>query len=514
MSGIRDGTLPNLGRLLGRGASARIRGIDGFFIGSTWPSIYTGMTPAQHGFHYLEQLVPGSYEFCAPAGMALPDGTTFWSALSRAGRRVAILDAPLSAMDDSINGMQIVEWGVHDAVHGFHAQPATLEETLHAQFGSHPVGSACDGKRRTEEDYGEFVDALVRGVEKKCEMTCAYLGEGGWDLFMQVFSEAHCAGHQAWHLHDMSHPAHVPAIAAAIGDPIWRVYRAIDAAIGKICALAGDCTICVFSSHGMSHWYGAHFLLDEILIRLRVMQRPPPVSGTPGPAEIGLAGATWLWHKLPQSVRRSLAGLRERLGEREASSARSPAVDFELSRCFHQPNGLAVGGIRLNLAGREPQGILAPGDEADRFCRALQEDLTEVVDERTGRPLITHIIRVSEHFQGRHLDGLPDLLLVYDDQVATGSRRLGNGDGATVRLTSPKIGLIEGANSYGRSGEHRAAGLLIAAGPNVNRGTVPGEVRIYDLAPTWTGMLGVELDGIEGRAIEGLSTRVADGIGR
>lgn len=55
--------------------------------------------------------------------------------------------------------------GVHDAVHGFHVQPATLEETIHAQFGSHPVGSACDGTRRTEGDYGEFVDALVRGVE-------------------------------------------------------------------------------------------------------------------------------------------------------------------------------------------------------------------------------------------------------------------------------------------------------------------------------------------------------------
>ena len=47
----------------------------------------------------------------------------FWSHLSRAGRRVAILDVPLTRIDPSINGLQVVEWGGHDSVYGFQTWP-------------------------------------------------------------------------------------------------------------------------------------------------------------------------------------------------------------------------------------------------------------------------------------------------------------------------------------------------------------------------------------------------------
>ncbi|MGH7621217.1 MAG: alkaline phosphatase family protein, partial [Gemmatimonadaceae bacterium] len=53
---IAEGTLPNFAALRARGVSARTRGLDGFFVGSTWPSLYTGTNPAQHGFHYQMQL--------------------------------------------------------------------------------------------------------------------------------------------------------------------------------------------------------------------------------------------------------------------------------------------------------------------------------------------------------------------------------------------------------------------------------------------------------------------------
>ena len=57
-----DGTLPNLSRLMARGLVGATHSLAGFFVGSTWPSFYTGVTPARHGLHYQVQLRPGTYE--------------------------------------------------------------------------------------------------------------------------------------------------------------------------------------------------------------------------------------------------------------------------------------------------------------------------------------------------------------------------------------------------------------------------------------------------------------------
>jgi predicted AlkP superfamily phosphohydrolase/phosphomutase len=128
----------------------------------------------------------------------------------------------------------------------------------------------------------------------------------------------------------------------------------------------------------------------------------------------------------------------------------------------------------------------------------------DVVDERSGRPLIRRVLRVSEHYQGPRLADLPDLLVDYDDSIPTGSTEVGEGEGAIVRVQSPKIGVVEGANTYGRTGEHRSQGLLVAAGPTVSPGAFARPISVLDLAPTWTRLLGVELGRVDGRAIEGL----------
>ncbi len=49
------------------------------------------------------------------------------------------------------------------------------------------------------------------------------------------------------HLHDVGHPAHDHAMIAVAGNPLERVYRAIDAAIGGITGGAGDDVTLPFS---------------------------------------------------------------------------------------------------------------------------------------------------------------------------------------------------------------------------------------------------------------------------
>ena len=168
---------------------------------------------------------------------------------------------------------------------------------------------------------------------------------------------------------------------------------------------------------------------------------------------------------------------------------------------FILSNGLAVSGIRLNLAGREPRGTLEPGAAAEAFIAQLRADLLDIVDERTGGPLIRRVLRTADLYAGPRLNDLPDLLVEWSDDVPTGSTSVGAGANAVVRARSPKIGVIEGANGYGRTGEHRPEGMFIASAPGVRPGRLGRVVSILDFAPTIASLLGVSLKECDGTAI-------------
>ena len=357
----RDGTLPTFARLLREGLVGDSESVDGFFVGATWPSLYTGANPANHGIHSLVQLKPGTYDFFrCHTGEALRR-EPFWEALSRDGRRVAVLDFPLSGLSRDINGIQSVEWGSHDANYGFCATPAAFETDLRQRFGLHPLTESCNRENRAPQDFVELRDRLVQGARTKAAITTHYLRQGGWDFFGQVFTESHCIGHQCWHLHDPGHPAFDPAVTAVTGDPMREVYRAIDQGLGEILACAGpETTVIVLLGHRMAHKFGAQFLLPRILAGLGVAVLQAPRATPVTRLDDNL---TRVWQALPAALRESLAAPR-RLA-RDWLDARRPqgpvlppsvtALHAAHSQVFLMDNGFPASGLRLNLEGR-PHG--------------------------------------------------------------------------------------------------------------------------------------------------------------
>ena len=503
-----EGILPNIQSLISAGLVGETSSVDGFFVGSTWPSFYTGTTPARHGLHSHLQLKPGTYDFVYwKSKPELTRKEPFWNHLSRAGRRVAILDVPLTTVSTGLRGIQSVEWGCHDAIYGFRTWPVGLAATIRSRFGMHQLGPCCDADSRSLQDFQSLVDRLVRGARRKGELTRYLLAQGGWDFFMQVFSESHCAGHQCWHLQDPQHPAFDPEASSKIGNPLRDVYSAIDAAIGDILQeVDGDARVVLLIAHGMSHWYGAQFLLREILYRLQAAfpKTPPPIrSGILPPPSDLLARC---WRGLPVPVRSSLKPVAKTMRGWLEKEPPLPALhaDPARSRCFLVDNGHLVGGIRLNLIGREPQGLLQPGAEADSFCSELARDLLQIVDERTGTQVIRRVRRTAELYRGECLEELPDLLVEWNDELPRGSVVVGAGSAATVRLSSPKIGILEGVNDYNRTGDHRIGGMFVATGPGITPGRLERTTSIMDFAPTFTQLLGVDFNQYDGQAISEL----------
>ncbi|CAN5339646.1 alkaline phosphatase family protein [soil metagenome] len=463
----QDGSLPHFARLMETGSYCEMLAPPGQYAGSIWPSIHTGCSPARHGRYFHQQLQRGTYGY---AKFLPPDlkEAPFWERLSRAGRRVAILDVPKAPVARELNGLQLLDWGAHDPEYD-HARscPESLASEIEARHGKAPIPS-CDTVARDAAGLPALRDGLLERIRTKAHIIEDLLGRGPWDLLMAVFSESHCAGHQFWRVHDQGHPQHDPSLARSLGDPLKDVYVALDEAIGQLVDGAGpDTRVVVFSSHGMGPHYDGTFLLRDIVRRLHAAEgrhRSAPVEAL-----------RWLWRRLPRAARKR---------SRSAAVPIKRSLDHEETTdrdYFVVPTNDNCAGIRINLEGREPQGRVPPGRAYDELCAKISERLLEIVNVESGEPLVRRILRSGELFKGPYVDDLPDLNIVW------------NRSAPVRKIRSPGIGTIEHSFAGWRSGDHRSKGFVLVRDPQIGHGSSPA-ISAMDLAPTLCAWFGVELD--------------------
>jgi predicted AlkP superfamily phosphohydrolase/phosphomutase len=475
MDWAAEGVMPNLQRLGQLGARGLTENAPGIYTGSVWPSVWTATTPGRHGCYYNEQLVPGSYQmagFLADEVKQVP----FWEALSQAGRRIALFDVPKAKLCESLNGVHIVDWGTHDSDFVACSWPRQLIEDIHSRYGAAPF-RRCDWVMDGPDPERTLRKHLLWRVKTKLAIAEELLAQEPWDLFMVGFGDSHCVGHQCWHVHDPSHPKHDPALREQMGDPVKDVYIELDKAVGRLLDLTGPETrVFLLCTHGMAAHYDATYFLDEVLRLLEGSTIPP--------ARAFLDHARRLWKKLPLNFT-------EKFGTIARTVHRLPdAGDRGGRRCFAVPTNSNSAGIRLNLAGREPDGKLLPGPQAEQFVSQLIADLHELTEPSDGRRLVKEVILSREAFPGEHAELLPDLFVRWNrDKPITGA-------------SSPKIGtLIREDHTSRRTGDHRPGGMYFLRGPGIPRGERLPVARDEDIAPTLAGFLDVQLENADGRPL-------------
>ena len=464
------GDLPILQSLRARGAYGHLTGFPALGDDPTWASFYTSVSPGRHGryfWHYLDQ---GTYENRLCRYLKLPL-EPFWAELSRSGRRVAVLDVPKCPLVTGLNGIQIADWHVHGCDHPETCSwPPELAEILQSRFGQDQTDRAdtdawlCWLKALPEDKFAVFRSYLLDGVNKKTQFVSELLEESKWDFFLVVFKEAHCIGHQCWHLTESSGGE---ANAVLADDPVKEIYRRLDSAIGEIVRHAGpETTVIVFSDIGMDSNETAEHFLDQILQRLESRLATPK-------------------QRARVAVRRVKRKIRSMIARRRKTSRRHPQIDRLAYQVEHNE---ISGAIRINLVGREPGGTVLPGAEYEKLCKLLTNELVALRDPRTGDPLVESVVSASEMYPGENQYRLPDLFAVWT--------RKGPINGAV----SAALGtLIPPAPGY-RTGNHVLGGFYVGAGPAVSPGH-HSPASIMDLAPTIARILNTELPGIEGKPI-------------
>jgi hypothetical protein len=232
----------------------------------------------------------------------------------------------------------------------------------------------------------------------------------------------------------------------------------VDAALGRLLARAGAEASYALASHGMGPHYDATFLLGRILRRLEAAEGPRPGWTARLRARLGLGTPT-------------------RRSER---------------RYFPASNNTACGAIRINLAGREPAGLVPPAALAE-VCAGLERDLLALVNVETDQPVVRRVLRSAEQHPGPLADRFPDLLVEWNRE-------------APIRaVTSPKTGTIRGEYQGVRTGDHKTEGLLVAWHAGARPGPLPGSVDVTCLAPTVAARLGVTLPDVDGTVVRELA---------
>ena len=464
------GDLPVLRSLRDRGLWGPLRSPPGLADDATWASFITGVSPARHGRFFFHAVEPGAYAtpFWQSQHLKHPP---FWEALSDAGHRIAVVDVPKCPLSDRINGVHITDWRVHGRDRATASQPAELAAQLIARFGKDVTDSPakqpwpCDQYAMPEQDYAGFLASLVQSADDKLRVTTELLEQAHWDLFMVVFKEAHCVGHKFFHLLERSNPRYSASQAARYGNAIREIYQHLDRALGKLLQTAGaDANIIVFSDLGMASNYTGNFLLDEILQRLE--------RGWLSPGG-----------RVRQQSRRLVHGvLRRGRGDREPFERRF--------RSFYPlQNGEQSGAIRLNIRGREPDGMVSPGAEYDALCDYLVTALRGLVDPDSGMPIVDEVLRSGKIYQGPHRERLPDLLVMW------------NRSRPIHAAASDLIGVIRHPDPGIRTGGHIADGMYVLAGPDIRYQSDALPASIMDIAPTVAQLLHASLPDVDGRPI-------------
>ncbi len=305
-----------------------------------------------------------------------------------------------------------------------------------------------------------FLEDMKQTVDSFEAMMEAQLSGGTDSLYIQVFDFTDRIGHMFWRYMDPGHPyhdpLHQPEHVARMRDEMLAAYQRMDLIAGKARKLAGpDALFIVLSDHGFGSFRrGMNF--NSWLVQHGFM------------TIVGNAGET-----------KTLEDLFETRQFFEK-------VDWSRTKAY----ALGLGGIYINLAGREPKGSVQPGDEYDQVRAEIIAGLEAAVDPVTGEHPVAKVYRREEMYGNFDPTLIPDLRV---------GNNLGYRIGWQTALGQVPRDVYED-NLKAWSGDHCSVDPELVKGILfVNRKMSREEINIVDIMPTVLREMGIaipsDLDG-------------------
>ncbi len=191
-----------------------------------------------------------------------------------------------------------------------------------------------------------------------------------YDVLFAVFGGLDRVQHIFWRYLDDHHPFSSAKTPEDLRNAIENLYIETDRIVGNLLSHIDDQTVVlIVSDHGMA------------------------------PFRRGLNLNTWL-------VKNGFMRLRSDADSLPAGTF-FPNVDWSQTRAY----AVGIGGIYLNVTGREAQGIVRNGDEFEKVREEIIHRLSGLTDEPTGRLIVHRVYKREDLYEGNHSGSAPDLVV-------------------------------------------------------------------------------------------------------
>jgi predicted AlkP superfamily phosphohydrolase/phosphomutase len=296
----------------------------------------------------------------------------------------------------------------------------------------------------------EITEARIRANEHLLDTT-------DWRFASVVFVATDRVQHCLAKYVSPDHPDFETLAKEPLAEKIRDVYRLLDEGLGRLLERSRDDDLVLFmSDHGFQSCTRAVHM-DRLLEHLGFLRFAAASRTVFGPMQ---------WGKMRAVARKvyDLLGLHGRVSLPQSVSWQK-TVAYTSVRSTGE-------GVSINLAGREPEGTVDPGDFEPTRDKVL-DALASFLDPGTGKNPVARALRREEVFGGRYAETAPDIILEPSPHYSLSHAR----------------SHVEDADWL--SGDHRMDGVIAAAGPRVRADAFDEPAFLVDVAPTILAALGV-----------------------
>lgn len=488
---LEAGELPNLANLMESGSYGSVRSTPLPLSPAAWSTIVTGQNPGKHGVFDWFERKPNSYdvEYVHTGHIG---AKTIWQYVNQAGKRIGIFSLPMIYPAAPIDGFMISGMAAPSASAKGFSYPDSLLSELELNLGPFML---------TEMEvfqYGreaEYVNSLLAWLDYQNKVVRYLIKQHSCDIYLFVYMQPDHAQHKLWRYINHNFPDYDPDHDVRFQDSLLRVYRALDESLGELARSFDEETkFIVLSDHGAGPCHGIMYinqwLRDEGLLVIK--------------QDFTTRLKSWIakWDiilRLYQLISKFglgwVANLVTKPARNRILSAFLSFDDVDWSNTKAYSRG-AFGQIFINLEGREPQGIVKPGQDYERLVTEVTERLANLKHPATGEALITNIRRREEVLNGPYVERAADILFTIQDYLYQSS----------VKFDFQNDTIL-GKSEYEDSGSHRPEGILVMTGPGIKQGGRIQDANLTDITPTILALSDIPVpNNLDGGILEDLIT--------
>lgn len=458
---IQRGDLPHFARLQREGVEAGFISTVPALTPPAWMSLVTGLKPAKHGvfdFWDFDVSTPGARPTLVTHRKG---GKAIWNILSEYGKRVIVMNVPLTFPAEAVNGVMVSGLMTPGTRNGLGPTPFVFPGAFRDEL-SRVIPNYQIDLSLSETSPG-YVTSVLEMTEKRIQLQEHLLSEHEWDFALLAYVGPDRIQHAVWDdIVSLRHEA-------------TSYYRMLDDALGLVLnRLTPDDVLFVASDHG---FVGAKdwFYINEHLRRRKLL-----VYGS----DMGTARARLVGYGREAALRLGMLNI-ARQARRAYGQFAGKRTDMTSEPDYH-PSMKGVdwestrGSVPFPTAMKSGYAdiYLAPGTTAEEM-EEMRQTLAEERHPETGAPLCDAIYATDAFGTGPFRPQTEHIIL-----------EARPGTSFHLRIGRPELWETLAQNT----GVHEKEGVFYAWGAGMRRGERVEPLQIYDLVPTALHAFGISAD--------------------